>query len=128
MFGIIDDTTFQLRVNNYYFWEFTPIFYGRFVASKNGTLIEGDFGSPFAKVFMVRMICWYSGLGLFALAMLVLGLTGEARIKDAGEIFLFIVGMAAFPIAYDILGKWSNRSKQRTIVAFLKSTLEANDV
>jgi hypothetical protein len=123
MLGIIDDTTFQLRVNNHYFREFSPVFYGRFVASKNGTLIQGDFRSPFAKVFM---ICWFSGVGLFASGLFVLFLTG-AGMKVVWEILLFILGMAAFGVAYAILGKRFKRSKQRTIVAFLKSTLEAND-
>jgi hypothetical protein len=123
MLGIIDNTTFQLRVNNHYFRYYAPIFYGRFVASQNGTIIQGDFRSPFAQV-QVFVICWFSGLGLFALVMLVLGV---AHTKDAGEILLFIMSMAAFGIAYAILAKRSKRSMQRTIIAFLKSTLEAND-
>src|SRR5438034_1151738 len=54
MLGKFRDATFRLQKRRCYRNSFAPFFFGRFVVSAGGTVIEGDFRMhPFVRVFMI---------------------------------------------------------------------------
>ena len=124
--GKLRDTTFRLQKRRYYRNSFAPFFFGRFVASDGGTLIEGGFRMhPFVKVFM---IVWFSFLSVFSVIMLISVFTGQADVPGSPVFGLVIpTVMAAFGAALVKFGRWLCRNEETAIIAFLKSTLETND-
>jgi hypothetical protein len=124
--GKLRDTTFRLQKRRYYRNSFAPFFFGRFVASNDGTLIEGEFRMhPFVRVFM---IVWFSFLGVPSVIMLISVFAGQADVQGSPILGLVIpAGMAVFGVALVKFGRWLGRSEETAIVAFLKSTLETND-
>jgi len=124
--GKLRDNSFRLQKRRYYRNSFAPFFFGRFVASDGGTLIEGEFRMhPFVKVFM---IVWFSFLGVFALIMLISAFARRADVQGSAVLGLMMpAGMAAFGVALVKFGKWLGRNEETAIIAFLKSTLETND-
>src|SRR6185369_16315814 len=73
-------------------------FFGRFVASDDGTLIEGEFRMhPFVRIFM---IVWFSFLGVSSVIMLISVFAGQADVQDSPILGLVIpAGMVAFGVA-----------------------------
>jgi hypothetical protein len=124
--GKLRDTGFRFQKRRYYHNSFAPFFFGRFVASDSGTLIEGEFRMhPFVKVFM---IAWFSFLAVSTVIVFVSVIAGRADVQGNPALGLGIpAGMAAFGVALVKFGRWLSRGEERAIVAFLKSTLEAND-
>ena len=125
--GRLRDTSFRLQKRRYYRNSFAPFFFGRFVASDGGTLIEGEFRMhPFVKVFM---IVWFSFLGVFSVTIvLTVAFAKPADVQGSSVLGLMIpAGMAAFGVALVKFGRWLGRSEETAIVAFLTSTLETND-
>jgi len=115
--GTLHGEAFKLRVNGG-LRHSAPTFYGRFTSSNDSTLIQGDFDVSF--VSKIPMVVRLSMLVLFALISLVLLLTRQTGMEDAGKMLLFIGGLAVF--AYG-----SRRMKQKAILNFLKDKLEASD-
>jgi hypothetical protein len=124
--GKIRDTSFRLQKRRYYRNSFAPFFFGRFVVSDGGTLIEGDFKMhPAVKVFLV---IWFSFLAFFVLMTVTLTATGRAHMDDDRGLALVIpFGMAIFAVALVKFGQRLGRSEEQAILAFLKSALEASD-
>ena len=78
--GKLRDSSFRLQKRRYYRNSFAPFFFGRFVASDDGTLIEGEFRMhPFVRVFM---IVWFSLLAVPSVIMLISVFAGQADIQD----------------------------------------------
>jgi hypothetical protein len=125
--GKLRDSSFRLQKRRYYHNSFAPFFFGRFVVSDDGTLIEGKFTMhPFVRVFM---IVWFSFLGVPSVIMLISVFAGQADVQGSPILGLVIpAGMAAFGVALVKFGRWLGRSEETAIVAFLKSTLETTDV
>ena len=124
--GSVTDSGFRLQKRRYYRNSFAPCFHGRFLPSDSGTRIEGEFRmNPFAKVFM---LVWFSFLTVFIAVMLVSVIAERPDVRGgASSVLLVPVGMAAFGVALVKLGQWLGRGEERTIVAFLKTTLDAHD-
>lgn len=123
--GKLRDSSFRLQKRRYYRNSFAPFFFGRFVASDDGTLIEGEFRMhPFVRVFM---IVWFSLLGVPSVIMLISVFAGQADIQDGPLALVLPAGMVAFGVALVKFGRWLGRSEETAIVAFLKSTLETTD-
>ena len=122
--GKIRDTRFRLQKRRYYRNSFAPFFYGRFVDSGGSTLIEGEFRMhPFVKVFMGL---WLSFIALFSVLALASS-TRPGEQEGKGIALVFSAGMMVFGIALIKFGHWLARAEKPAIVAFLKTTLEAED-
>jgi hypothetical protein len=124
--GKLRDTTFRLQMRPCYRNSFAPLFFGHFVASAEGTVVEGDFRMhPFVRVFM---IFWFSFLVVFAAIALVVPSRDQPE-APWGRAALLIVaaGMGAFGVGLVKFGGWLGRTEKEVIVGFLKSTLEANE-
>ena len=124
--GKFSENGFRLQKRRYYRNEFAPFFYGRFVRADRGTFIEGEFRMhPFARAFM---IFWFSFLVLyFAVALVQYAMEPPGVRGGRGLLLVFPFGMMAFGIALVRFGRWLGRGEERAIVAFLKTTFEANE-
>ena len=81
---------------------------------------------PIVKVFL---IVWFSFLSVFSVVVLISVFAGQGNVHGSPVLGLAIpAGMAAFGVALVKFGRWLGRSEEIAIVAFLKSTLEINDV
>src|SRR5882672_3711769 len=86
--GKLRDSSFRLQKRRYYRNSFAPFFFGRFVASDDGTLIEGEFRMhPFVRIFM---IVWFSFLGVSSVIMLISVLAGQADVQGSPILGLVI--------------------------------------
>jgi len=123
--GKFSENGFRLQKRRYYRNEFAPFFYGRFVSADPGTLIDGEFRMhPFTRAFMTF---WFSFLALYLAVVLIQLAMGRPGIQeDRGLLLAFPFGMMAFGVALVKFGRWLGR-EERAIVAFLKTTLEANE-
>ena len=124
--GKLYDSTFRLQKRRYYRNSFAPFFFGRFVASNEGTLIEGEFRMhPFVKVFMT---VWFSFLVVIFAILLISVFAGRTEFQSNRVVGLLSpAGMAIFGVLLVKFGKWLGRNEETAILAFLKSTLEADD-
>jgi len=124
--GKLGETGFRLQKRRYYRNEYAPFFYGRFVSSDRGTLIEGEFRlHPFVRAFM---IFWFSFLALFTALVLVQSATGRPGVQaDTGRLLGIALFLGVFGVALVKFGRWLGRGEERAIVAFLKTTFEASD-
>ncbi len=121
--GRFRDTSFRLQKRRYYHNSFAPFFYGRFVASGRDTLIEGEFRMhPSVKVLM---ILWFSFLAFVFVTTLVSSSRGGVG-GDWASRLVIPAALAVFVVVLVKFGQWLGRSEERTIVAFLKSTFEAD--
>jgi hypothetical protein len=118
---------FRLQHRRYYRNSFAPFFYGHFLVSDGGTLVEGEFRMHvFARVFM---IVWFSFLGLFSVIALVNSITGHRPARDTLVLSLVVpAGMAAFGIGMVKFSQWLARGEKQAIIVFLENTLEASDI
>lgn len=121
----LSDTSFRLQARRYYHKP-GPYFFGEFLPSKGGTIIEGEFGMhPNARAFM---FFWFSFLALGMAFTLIRFLQGELYPQTDMKIQLLVpIGMMAFGFALIKFSRWLGRGEERDIVGFLKTTLEAND-
>jgi hypothetical protein len=120
--GKIRGDNFRVQMRHYYWSECRPFFYGHFVPSDEGTLIEGDFRMyPYARWFMV---IWFSLLALVLVFTLLNSLS-------MGPICIFIVivilALMALGVFMIKLSWWMSREDQRTIVDMLNNVLEASE-
>jgi hypothetical protein len=124
--GKIGDNSFRLQKRRYYRNSFAPFFFGRFVPSDTGTVIEGEFRMhPFINGFM---IFWFSFLAFLFVTMLASSITGQGFVEGSRFLVPVIpVGLALFGIVFLKVGRWLGKGEEKDIIAFLKSTLEAND-
>jgi hypothetical protein len=124
--GKLLDTTFRLQVRRGYRNSFAPFFFGRFVASASGTIVEGDFRMhPFVKGFM---FFWFSFLAVFAAIALVLPSRGQPEAPwGRAALLIGAAVMGAFGVGLVKFGGLLGHGEEEAIVAFLKSTLEANE-
>ena len=124
--GKIRDGNFRLQKRRYYHNGFAPLFYGQFVASGRETLIEGEFRMhPGVKFYMTL---WFSFVALVAVATLVSEIAKRGGLKGAWASVLMIpAAMVVFGVALIKFGQWLGRGEERAVVAFLKSTFEAED-
>ncbi|HEY6088732.1 MAG TPA: hypothetical protein VD771_02980 [Gemmatimonadaceae bacterium] len=120
--GKVRDDTFRLQKRRYYRNDFSPYFYGRFVASGRETLIEGEF--KMRPAVKVATIVWLSLLALIWVAMLADQISNRGGVEPLSV--LIPAGMAVFLVALMKFGQWLGRSEERAIVTFLKSTFEAD--
>ena len=120
--GKIRDSSFRLQKRRYYHNSMAPLFYGRFVASGRETLIEGEFRMhPAVKI---ATIAWFSFLAFILVATLVSETSSRGGVDPLSV--LIPAGMAVFVVLLIKFGQWLGRSEERAIVAFLKSTFEAD--
>ena len=124
--GKFSETGFRLQKRRYYRNEFAPFFYGRFVSAYRGTVIEGEFRMrPFVRAFIV---IWFSFLVFYlAIALIQLAMGRPGVQEDRVPLLLVPLCMMAFGVALVMFGRWLGRGEERAIVAFLKSTFEANE-
>jgi hypothetical protein len=121
--GKLGGAGFRLQKRRGYRNSFAPFFFGRFVASDRGTLIEGEFRMhPWAKVFMTG---WFSFLVVFSVAFLISRRSGSqsSLIIDLGVPIM----MAVFGVLLVKFGRWLGRGEERDIIEFLKSTLATDE-
>jgi hypothetical protein len=125
--GKIYGDQFRLRKRIYYRNDLQPFFYGQFVPSENGTLIDGNFRMhPFTKWFMIY---WFAFLAFFlvvdALAPLIFG---PANVNDSIVIALFSLVMMCFGIFIMVFSTWLCRGHKKVIVDLLMQSLEAREI
>ncbi len=119
--------TFRLQKRRSYRNSSAPYFYGKFVPTEGGTLIEGKFRiHPFARAFMFY---WFGFLAVFALLAGIFPSRAGGDAPWARTLFLLgPLGMAAFGIGLLKFGSWLARAEPPAILDLLKQTLEANEV
>jgi hypothetical protein len=121
--GSMRDNTFRLQHRRYYHNSFAPYFYGRFVASDGGTLIEGDFKMHLsAKIAFTVWVLVFSAMAVLLLSSFLEGATSALPIS------LVCGALAVAAIANVKFGKWLSRREQPAIIGFLKVTFEAKTV
>ena len=125
--GRIRGMSFRLQKRRYYRNSFAPFFYGQFASADGGTIITGEFKMhPFVRVFMAF---WFSFLAVFVLAALLLPSRGQPEAAGGRAFMLLVAGvLAAFGVGLTKFGQWLGYGEQQAITAFLKKTLETNDV
>ena len=120
----ISGATFRLQKRRTYRNSFAPFFYGKLIATENGTRIEGELRMhPAARVFMVF---WFGFLAVLAIAALILPSRGQS---EAGRLSVLLVsaGLAAFGVALVKFGARLGRNERKALLDFLKRTFEASD-
>ena len=125
--GKIYGDKFRLRKRIYYRNGLQPFFYGQFVPSENGTLIDGKFRiHPFDKWIMIY---WFAFLAFFlvvdALAPLIFG---PANLEDSIVIIIFSLFMMCFGIFIMVFSTWLCRGHKKVIVDLLMQSLEAREI
>ena len=124
--GKFRDASFRLQKRRYYHNSFAPFFYGQFIPSGRETLIEGEF--RIRRAVKVSMTVWFSLLAVLSVALLVQEVSRRGGFKADWPLVLLIpAGMVVFGVALIKFGQWLGRTEERAIVAFLKSTLEADE-
>ena len=124
--GKIRGTGFRLQKRRNYRNSFAPLFYGQFIGTDDGTTIEGEFRMHrFTRVFIV---CWFSFIGLFDIAVLALISRGEPGALAGGTLLLLSSGvLAAFGVGLLKFGQRLAHGEQQVILSFLRSTFETAD-
>ncbi len=125
--GDFRGAAFRLHTGRYYTNSFAPFFYGKLSASENGTLIEGGFQMhPFARMFAVF---WFSFVAVFAAAGFIVPMGKEpGRSVGRGTLFLALGSFVVAGVGLIKFGQWLGRGEQKTILDFLKTSLEATEV
>lgn len=118
---------FRLHTRKYYSNSFAPFFYGKLTQSDGGAILEGRFRmNPFTRLFMVF---WFAFLLLFGLGAVMVP-PPAYRPGGAGRGWfiggLILVAIVGFGLV--LVGRWLGRGDQDVIHAFMKNTLEANDI
>jgi len=118
--GKIRGDTFRLQKRISYRNDCRPFFYGRFVPTEGGSLIEGEFRMhPCAKWFMVF---WFSFLALLLVVALGNLATGQAALRETTGFIAGVLGMMVFGVLLVKFSWWLCRRHAGIIVAFLKET------
>ena len=123
--GKIYGETFRLRRRILYRNSFGTLFYGRFVKTDQGTLIEGRFRMhPVARVFSILAL-------IFTLAMLVSVVarivTAQAEFRKVKWLLLFLIGAPLCEFLILSSSWWISRGDERAIVNHLETVLQASE-
>ena len=124
--GKFAENRFRLSVRQFSRNSFIPFFYGRFIPSEEGALIEGRFQMhPFVIAFVS---IWFLGLILFFLGQCAL-LLGVFRLalRNLPPPALIIVNLALMSFGWGLVtvGKRMGQPDKEVIIRFLAQTLSA---
>jgi hypothetical protein len=125
--GDFRGASFRLHTSRYYTNSFAPFFYGKLLPSDNGTLIQGEFKMhPFARLLT---LFWFSFIGIFAAGGLIVPMQDQPLTGLGRRVFFeALVGFAILGVVLVKFGQWLGRGEHKTILDFLKSSLEASPV
>jgi hypothetical protein len=125
--GKIYGDKFRIRKRIYYRNDLQPFFYGQFVHSDDGTLIDGNFKLyPLTKWFMIYYFLFLAFL--LVADVLVPLMFRPANVNDSIVIAIFSLFMMCFGIFMMKFGPWLCRGHEKVIVDFLKQALEASEI
>ena len=125
--GDFRGAAFRLHTGRYYTNSFAPFFYGHLSPSDNGTVIEGEFKMhPFARI---STVFWFSFVAIFAAGGLIVPMGKQPGTSlGPGTLFLALGCFMVLGMALVIFGRWLGRGEQKTILDFLKTSLEASQI
>ena len=115
-------TKFRLQKRRYYHNSYAPFFYGQFIPTGSGTIIEGSFKMhPAAKI---AMFVWCAILASIILIAALAPLGGQARPGGTVQVssFMLLLGLGMV-----MFGRWLGRGEVRALSEFLHETLEAHE-